>query len=655
MAWWISQYQRFVAVALVLPLQIGTSARWRIACGLVCVACSHYLFKHILAWARHKQTVADIGMVLGRGGSLWSPRGVRKREEICSAATSPEPLNDHRHQIQHDAPAADRLGSPESSAADDLADLAPDLCHELHVEEESSSSSPSLRRQEPEPEREPLQGKRTSGRRLKSLQKSRSVNFEQLHSQVKELDFEPLPGDAQGNYRGKDHNLCRSASNLDGWSRKPSSQQMLTPKLTESRREVQNSITKVHELELELEIHLEELSKLQLKLKSLSASITGEADPGVEAFQQECRALSSAVEGLGARALEGSCYDRNMMGAMAVFQRGNAVVDAVAELLKQLAQAASEADAPAACDGKEWRIVKESIGSVEELKALRELLERVANRDSHDVPREGILGKDAICGGDVPLACQPAVLLRFLRAQEGRVNDAAQMFVASEQWRESYSLDRQWAEWCAEIAAQTTWRSQLVERFKVHASLGKDRFGVDAYIFRWGVFDIAGAERELGHEMVLKIMLFIHEDIATSMRAAMFQRDAFCPGTLYVWDIGDYSRYGGPSQWWKRMMSLMRFLPKVAGLLAANYPEVVRKIMVVRAGMTARTLHHAVAAVLPAKTLSKVRLYGWYSEEWRHELLEEVPNRNALPEFLLCDDAAALTTAEPCGGWYPKP
>eukprot|EP00971_Amphidinium_carterae_P206339 4094420-Amphidinium_carterae.1 len=33
------------------------------------------------------------------------------------------------------------------------------------------------------------------------------------------------------------------------------------------------------------------------------------------------------------------------------------------------------------------------------LQALRELLERVANRDSHDVPREGILGKDAICGG----------------------------------------------------------------------------------------------------------------------------------------------------------------------------------------------------------------------------------------------------------------
>eukprot|EP00971_Amphidinium_carterae_P219116 4349776-Amphidinium_carterae.1 len=32
---------------------------------------------------------------------------------------------------------------------------------------------------------------------------------------------------------------------------------------------------------------------------------------------------------------------------------GNAVVDAVAELLKQLAQAASEADAPAACDGKD--------------------------------------------------------------------------------------------------------------------------------------------------------------------------------------------------------------------------------------------------------------------------------------------------------------
>jgi len=521
--------------------------------------------------------------------------------------------------------------------------------HAKLMSEASSSASGAQgekSRREPEPETEPRQGDvdepMPQSKRKCFKKRSRSVNFEQLYSQVLDLDFEPRPEDRPQSFAGVLMPSCAQSMNLERWTPKkePVSAELMGSRL--SRRDIQNSYSKVRELEQELEMHQEELACLQQKLKSLTVDRAPESRQGVHDLKEQCHALSKLVEALTAQALECSCSDRNMMGAMEVFQQGNALLDSVAELLKQLARAASESEAPEGCDAKEWRIVQDTIGCGPELEALRDLLSRVS---------ASVCTKSE---GELALSQQPAVLLRFLRAQEGNVDDAARVFLDSVQWRESYSLARQWAEWCAEIAAQTTWRSQLVERFKVHTVLGKDRFGVNAYLFRWGVFDAAGAERELGAEMVLKIMLFIHEDIAASMREAMLARDELNPGALYIWDIGDYSRYGGPSQWWKRMMSLVRFLPKVAGLMASNYPEVVRKIMVVRAGVTARALHHAVAALLPAKTLGKVRMYGWYSDEWRNELQQEIPDCSSLPPFLLCEDAEALRAAQPAGGMYPR-
>jgi len=186
----------------------------------------------------------------------------------------------------------------------------------------------------------------------------------------------------------------------------------------------------------------------------------------------------------------------------------------------------------------------------------------------------------------------------------------------------------------------------------VHQIIGRDHYGLPVYLFRWSACDIAGAERELGTEFVLQVLICIHEEIVAEMRSAMFKTNCMTPGTLFVWDIGDYGKKGVP-QWWSRMYSLMRFLPRFAPILSSNYPEVVRRIMVIRSGMTTTTLYHVATSFLPARTLDKCTLYGWRASEWVADLFEELEERSNLPAFLLSDDDEAISSAVPKGGLYP--
>eukprot|EP00971_Amphidinium_carterae_P128948 2554204-Amphidinium_carterae.1 len=65
---------------------------------------SRYQCRRVCSWEKLHLNPTPVGTC-----SRYNPSpAVANMKEICSAATSPEPLNDHRHQIQHDAPAADR-------------------------------------------------------------------------------------------------------------------------------------------------------------------------------------------------------------------------------------------------------------------------------------------------------------------------------------------------------------------------------------------------------------------------------------------------------------------------------------------------------------------------------------------------------------------
>jgi len=295
---------------------------------------------------------------------------------------------------------------------------------------------------------------------------------------------------------------------------------------------------------------------------------------------------------------------------------------------------------PKNCDKVEWRIVAKNVSS-SELESLRALTAQV----------QGCAV--VFSGTDLrPLHEQPTTLLRFLRAQDGNVQAAAKAFHACMQWHAGYGAGSRLLEWSKELATCKTWRAKLVSQYRVHQIIGRDHYGLPVYLFRWSAFDIAGAERELGTEFVLQVLICIHEEILAEMRSAMFKTNSVIPGTLYVWDIGDYGKKGVP-QWWGRMYSLMRFLPKVAPLLSSNYPEVVRRIMVIRSGMTAKTLYHVATSFLPAQTLGKCTLYGWRASEWVADLLEELEEGSKLPAFLQSDDDEAIALAEPKGGLYP--
>lgn len=351
-------------------------------------------------------------------------------------------------------------------------------------------------------------------------------------------------------------------------------------------------------------------------------------------WRTDCQQVLRHFEGLAADALQKGC-DRSTPGAMDVFEQANNGVERLAGLLHQCTDAETEATAPAFCDAFEWRLVTSDAAGQAEQDALRDLIDQLQDL-RHDLP----------CG-----VLQPATLLRFLRAQRGDTNRAAEMFRASVEWRTSSGMLQRLTDWEAEMATGSTWRARLVDRYRVHCKLGTDRLGMPVMLFRWSMFDAAGLERELGAELMLDIIIGIHEQLTAAMRSTMRERGALAPGALYIWDVGNYGKHGVPN-YFSRMWALVRFLPKVARLLEANYPEVVRKVMVIRCGPATKAIHRAAAPFMPAGTLAKCRLYGWRAEEWRQDLEEEMPG-SCLPPFLLRDDEVAIASAEPRGGLCP--
>lgn len=226
------------------------------------------------------------------------------------------------------------------------------------------------------------------------------------------------------------------------------------------------------------------------------------------------------------------------------------------------------------------------------------------------------------------------------------------MLRASMEWRRNFRVDDKCEAWARDLAEGHSWVTLLVERYKVHSVIGTDRWGLPVCLFRWSVFDIAGAEREMGPETCLLVLLYLNEQLVYCLGLSMLEHQTCLPGCLSIWDIGNYGGFGAPN-WWSRMIALVRFLPKVAEVMEANYPEMIRRVMVIRCGPATRALYHLAAPILPPKTLGKCTLYGWHAREWLPSLREEVPDGN-LPAFLEKEDAEALMMAEPRGGIYPE-
>eukprot|EP00928_Gymnodinium_smaydae_P080770 TRINITY_DN643_c1_g1_i2.p1 TRINITY_DN643_c1_g1~~TRINITY_DN643_c1_g1_i2.p1 ORF type:complete len:1134 (+),score=255.47 TRINITY_DN643_c1_g1_i2:477-3404(+) len=414
-----------------------------------------------------------------------------------------------------------------------------------------------------------------------------------------------------------------------------------------------------------LEGELERYAQETLTARSGAASSPAVADgspvaaatpvgKALESWLGSTSLLQRQLEELSGDALEYGC-SRATYGAMDVFGAASAAIERMSGLMKRYRDICVEADAPALCDPVEWRIASAATTGPGELAALRQLLQLASATEDPSVAEGAGASSSTASAPPAPELRQPATLLRFLRAKEGRAEEALEMLLESVAWRARYRIRERSAKWRLEAAANRTWLAMLVEQYRVHEVIGHDRFGLPVYLFRWSAFDITGAERELGADKVLKIILCIHEELANEVRKAMFKKDELSPGCVYIWDIGNYGQHGVPG-WWGRMLALVRFLPKVAKLLETNYPEMVRKIMVLRCGPATKMLYHAALPLIPSRTLSKCQLHGWRASQWKEDLLEELclsDGGESLPAFLLRDDADALAAAVPKGGLYP--
>lgn len=354
----------------------------------------------------------------------------------------------------------------------------------------------------------------------------------------------------------------------------------------------------------------------------------------LQAWRSDCQATLARLEVLAADALERGC-DRSTPGAMDIFEQANVGVEKIAVLLKQCDRAEVEARAPEYCDELDWRWATAATRGSEERAALHQMVELV--QDLHSQLPCTVL--------------HPTALLRFLRAQKGDSQRAAEMFRESVRWRASSGIERRLQAWQAETSIGSSRRARVAEKCRVHCDIGTDRYGMPVLLFRWSAFDAAGLERELGVELMLDVIVGIHEQVALSLHEAMLKTQGYVPGALLIWDVGNYGRRGVPN-YFSRMWALVRFLPKVARILEQNYPEVVRRVMVVRCGRATKALYHAAAPFLPAGTLAKCQLYGWHAEEWRRDLEAEMPGA-CFPAFLACDDEEVLAAAEPKGGICP--
>lgn len=299
----------------------------------------------------------------------------------------------------------------------------------------------------------------------------------------------------------------------------------------------------------------------------------------------------------------------------------------------------SKQTSDSAFESEEWSIVSRNIDP-EEQDRLRALRYEVRELDYHEACHKRRHSAEA------------QTLLRFLRARDGDVVQAAEMFEKMLDWRISFQLEEKVEKWNKEYAAMITKNAELIRTYGTTDEICRDKFGVPVTIFRLGVSDVTGMIREVGDETLLVRCLALLESIHTELRSAIFRHGTMVRGQLQIIDVGDYGQYGVPN-WWTRMLGTLQYGIKLYPYLDNYYPETARKVFIIRMGVQSHELSQHCWPLIADRTREKMRLCGPYSATWVTELRQELLDGQVLPAFLTSDTDAAFAAAEPKGGIVP--
>lgn len=230
----------------------------------------------------------------------------------------------------------------------------------------------------------------------------------------------------------------------------------------------------------------------------------------------------------------------------------------------------------------------------------------------------------------------PYTLIRFLRARNGDITKAAQMFQDSMQWRIDERIDERVSQWNVEIEQNITPRSQLVNKHWFMAPMGVCAQGLPVLVSRVGRSDPGGLERECGWESFLLQHVAIAEFQVEEARRRTLETGKLLLAFVAIYDLAG----GAVPKWTARAWSSVDPFKRLAPILDLNYPERLARAFIVNVPWAFKMFWNMFTPIIPKGTLEKLSLH---TTAWVDPMTTgDVPwlIREQIPADLLLDGAS---------------
>lgn len=271
--------------------------------------------------------------------------------------------------------------------------------------------------------------------------------------------------------------------------------------------------------------------------------------------------------------------------------------------------------------------------------ALRKLRALVAHLDSHPA-----------CTNE-PHPQQPLTLLRFLRARNFNLQQAAQQLTEALDWRAEFQIDDKLEAWQAEWEEGTSARVRFLRKYDFVKFCGLDRDGAPVYLHEMGQSDPPGITREIGEECLLLHFVRTFEVQRAAGRALFFETGRLPRGSVEIYDLGNYAGVKGMMV--KRGFSMIPLYKGFARVFDKVYPERIRVAFLVRAPRLFDMIWRAIYPAIPDGTRRKCKLYGPRSACWLEEMGALLPP-GTIPTWLRSDAEEDFAEGALLGGMVPR-
>ncbi|XP_041473469.1 SEC14-like protein 1 isoform X2 [Lytechinus variegatus] len=224
-------------------------------------------------------------------------------------------------------------------------------------------------------------------------------------------------------------------------------------------------------------------------------------------------------------------------------------------------------------------------------------------------------------------------LLRFLRARDFNTEKAHEMITASLAWRKQHKVDQ----------ILSTWEPPpiLLDYFPGGWHF-YDREGRPVFIMRLGQLDVKGLIKAVGEEAILRHVLSINEEGIRRTEQATKQTGRPISSWTCIVDCEGLSMR---HLWRPGIKALLRMIEVVE----ANYPEVMGKLLIVRAPRVFPVIWTLVSPFIDENTRQKFLIYGGKNYMESGGLTDHIAQQY-VPDFICGDCYCDI----PEGGIIPK-